>query len=362
MVGRIALSEFKSGWKGILFFSLLVIIISAGMPALFPTYRDSLLEELEGASNVSIEIPDNPDEMIELNWIPFENATTYFVLEDTRSSMVTADIIYSGTETGIFIDGDPTDGRYYAVMAVVDDPLDPILVGVATTFEAESPFDELLENPAFSAFTGGGNLSIFEVKGFVAFEFFSWWWMLSGLYIAYLSASIIASDIENKRIDIIFSAPISRRRYLIEKYLAIAGVASIILILAIFGLIAGLSGIDSLKDFPVETVSYSLISCFPFLLVIASFGTLTGAYFQKSRPAMGLTLSFVFVEFFLFAFGGFAKSLEWMKTISIFEYWNYSLMIQDNIFIIEDFLILLSASIIILVIGIRLFEKKDIPH
>jgi len=58
MVGRIAYMELRTGLKGLLIFGLLVIIVSAGMPLIFPTYRDSLTEELEGANKVNLELPD----------------------------------------------------------------------------------------------------------------------------------------------------------------------------------------------------------------------------------------------------------------------------------------------------------------
>ncbi|MDH5690536.1 MAG: hypothetical protein OEY81_03785 [Candidatus Bathyarchaeota archaeon] len=50
MTGRITYMELKTGMKGILIFSLLIIIVSAGMPLIYPTFRNSLTEELEGAT------------------------------------------------------------------------------------------------------------------------------------------------------------------------------------------------------------------------------------------------------------------------------------------------------------------------
>lgn len=361
MFGRMVYMELRTGWKGLLIFGLLVLIISAGIPFIFPTYRDSLIEELEGASKVDLELPEEQGGMISLSWEPLEAAKSYMVLEDNRSSMVMAKLKYIGNETSIAFEKDFEEKRYYAVMAVLDETSDPVLIGIATTEKDEDPFQELLKNPAYAGFTGGRNISMLEVKGFVSLEYFGWSWMLTGLFIAYLSVSVIASDFENKRMEVMLSAPISRRRYLLEKFSAISVIALFIVLVEIVGLTWGLASINALKDFSANAVFLSLIGSLPFLMVIAAVGMFTAVYFQRVRAGMGVTFAFVFAEFFLYTFGGFSKTLEWMKTISIFKYWDYFSVIIDDLFKAGDFTLLAVLAIALITISIQVFEKKDIP-
>jgi ABC-2 type transport system permease protein len=246
-------------------------------------------------------------------------------------------------------------------MAVLDETSDSVLIGIATTGKGEDPFEELLKNPVYAAFTGGRNTSMLEVKGFITFEFFSWWWMLAGLFIAYLSVSVVASDFENKRMDVVLSTSISRRRYLLEKVGAISVVALFTVLAAVAGLAGGLANIAALDEFSASVVFLSLIGCLPFLMVIAAVGTFTAVFFQKVRVGMGVTFAFAFAQYFLYTFGSFTKSLEWMKTISIFNYWDYSSVIIDNLFKAADFILLTVLAIVLLIISILVFEKKDIP-
>jgi ABC-2 type transport system permease protein len=361
MIGRIAYMELRTGLKGLLIFGLLVIIVSAGMPLIFPTYRDALTEELVGANKVNLELPNEQGGMITLSWEQHENATSYMVLEDNHSIMVTPKIKYMGENTSINFEKDFEEKRYYAVMAVLYQTPDPVLIGIATTEKGKDPFQELMQNPAYAGFTGGRNISMLEAKGFITLEFFSWWWMLAGLFIAYLSVSVIASDFENKRMDVMLSTPISRRRYLLEKFSAMSVIALFIVLVAIVGLAGGLANINALGEFSTEAVFLSLIGCLPFLMVIAAVGMLTAVLFQKVRVGMGITFAFVFTEFFLYTFGGFSKSLEWMKTISIFKYWDYSSVIIDDLFKAGDFVILAVLAFVLIIISIWVFEKKDIP-
>ncbi|UCF59346.1 MAG: ABC transporter permease subunit [Candidatus Bathyarchaeota archaeon] len=361
MFGRMVYMELRTGLKGLIIFSLLILIVSAGIPMIFPTYRDSLIEQLEGANKVDLELPDEEGGLITLSWEQLEAATSYMVLEDNRSSMLTAKLKYMVNETSITFEKDFEEKRYYAVMAVLGETSDPVLIGIASTEKGEDPFQELLKNPAYAGFTGGRNISMMEVKGFVALEYYSWTWMLTGLFIAYLAVSVIASDFENKRMDVMLSAPISRRRYLLEKFTAMGVIALLIVLAEIAGLIWGLVGINALNEFSANAVLLSLIGCLPFLMVIAAVGVFTAVFSQKVRTGMGITFAFVFAEFFLYTFGGFSKSLEWMKSISIFKYWDYFSVIFDDLFKAEDFILLAMLAIVILIIGMWVFEKKDIP-
>ncbi|MCZ2808742.1 MAG: ABC transporter permease subunit [Candidatus Bathyarchaeota archaeon] len=361
MIGRITYMELRTGLKGLLIFCLLVTIVSVGMPLIIPTFQESMTEELEGANKVNLELPSEEGGMIVLSWEPLENAISYIVLEDNRSSMVTAKIKYIGVETSITFEKDFEEKRYYAVTAETTETSDLVLIGIASTEEGEDPFQDLLNNPAYSGLTGGRSISMLEPKGFITLEFFSWWWMLAGLFIAYLSVSVIASDFENKRMDVMLSTPISRRRYLLEKFSAMSIIALFIILVAIGGLAGGLANINLLHEFTAETVFLSLIGCLPFLMVISAVGMLTAVLFQKVRVGMGITFAFVFAEFFLYTFGNFSKSLEWMKTVSIFNYWDYSSVIFDNLFKAGDFVILAAVAIVIIILSIWVFKKKDIP-
>ena len=360
MAGRIAYMELRTGWKGLLIFGILVVIISAGMARLFPAFKSSLTEELEGASKVNLELPDAPGGSITLSWESLENATGYLVLEDNRSSMLMAELKYMGKETSISFEKDFEEKRYYAVMAVLNETSDPLLIGIATTVKGD-PFQQLLENPIYASFTGGRSISMLEVKGFITLEFFSMWWMFAGMFIAYSSVSVIASDFEGKRMDVMFSTPISRRRYLVEKFGAVSTIALIMILVATAGLSIGLAGIGAIDELPTGVVFVSLISCLPFLMVIAAVGVLSAVVFQKTRAGIGITFAFVFAEFFFYAFGGYSKGLEWMKTISIFNYWDYSSVIIDGVFKAGDFVLLSALAALVIAISVWIFEKRDIP-
>jgi len=274
--------------------------------------------------------------------------------------MLTARIKYVGNKTSITFEKDFTEKRYYAVMAIVEGIPEPLLIDIATT-EQSDPFKELLENLVYKSFAGGRSISMLEVKGFITLEFFTLWTMLAGMFIAYLSVSIVAGDFENRNMDIWLSKPITRRRYLAEKFAAMIIISLIMSLTAALGLIVGLSSINSLNKLSAYATLISVITGLPILMVIAAVGTLSAVSFQKVRAGMGVTFGFVFAQLFLRTFGSFSKDLELMKAISVLTYWDYSAAIFDTVFKVSDFALITVVSLLIIAAAIWVFKKKDIP-
>ncbi|MBU7024724.1 MAG: ABC transporter permease subunit [Theionarchaea archaeon] len=356
MVNNVIFMEFRSGWKGFSIFAFLIFLISAGMPQLFPSYRDSLITELEGAQNVRLTIPEQGE--ITLSWEPVEGAS-YLVLQDTRSSMVTAQPIYNGEETQIMLPRNGEEDRYYAVMAVLDDT--QVLIGIATTAKMKDPLEDYMNSPLLTGFTGGRYVSMLEAKGFITMEFFSFWWIFVGLFIAYVSVSAITGDFEGKRMDLIFSTPISRERYILEKFTAMSVISLVIILVAATSLISSIAAMGLSSEFDSKTVISALIGCLPLLMVFAAFGMLTAVIFQKTRVGIGVSFAFVIGGFFLYTFGEYSDSLRWMKSLSIMNYWDYYSAVFDGVFKMGDFIGLFIAAFVLIGLAVLIFKKRDIP-
>lgn len=358
MVCSVVFMEFRSGWKGIFIFAFFILLLSYGMPQLYPSYRDSLIMELEGAENVHIKVPEKLGGDITLSWTPMEGAS-YLVLEDSRISMVTAEPVYAGNETSITFPKGFQEDHYYAVMGMVNDT--QVLIGIASTAKERDPLEEYMNNPMYTGFTGGRKISMLDAKGFITLEFFSFWWILAGLFIAYVSVTAITGDFEGKRMDLIFSTPISRRCYILEKFAAMSLVSLAMVLVAMAGLISGIASIGLSSEFDSHTVIKALLGSVPFFMVIAAFGVLAAVIFQKTRAGIGVAFAFVLAAFFLYTFGGYSESLEWMKLVSIMNYWDYYSVILDGVFRMGDFIGLFAVSFVVIVLAILIFERKDIP-
>jgi ABC-2 type transport system permease protein len=216
------------------------------------------------------------------------------------------------------------------------------------------------QNPYFQGLVGGRG-SLLDVRGYISAELILFWTIVVGMFVAYMSVSFVAGDFENRYMDIVLSKPVSRRLYLIEKFIAMTIISMILSIITAFGMIAGLSGIGSLDQLSAQTALLTFIGVIPVLMVIAALSILVSVVFRKVRTGMGVGFAFVFAQIFMRLFGTFSKDLELLKTLSIFQYWDYVSVLFDNVFKVVDFIGLTILSFLILVGSIFVFERSDIP-
>jgi ABC-type transport system involved in multi-copper enzyme maturation permease subunit len=364
MFGNTIWMELRTGWKGLVVISILVFITANGMAQIYPTFQDSLTEDLEGSDRVDLMIPEEGEGNLTISWEPIPNVNEYSVYENNQSSFfffITAVKIYNGTSSNISIPYNSTEIKYYAILANINGSEMDLLIGLDSTGEGANLFQELLDNPGYAGFTGGRDIDFSSIRGFLSLELFSWLWILVGMFMAYFSVSSVTSDFEKKRMDLIFSTPISREQYIIEKFLALSLISLIIVLVCAAGLMSGVAAIGETDQLDHATSFLSIFSMQTFLMIIAAFGIFLGMIFRGGKAGMGINIAFVFGSFILLTFSGLSSAMKWMKYISIIHYWDYNSMLLDGVFNIGYFFGLLIASLIIIVLAIYIFKNRDIP-
>ncbi|WP_455391936.1 ABC transporter permease [[Eubacterium] cellulosolvens] len=362
MIGRIFLMEFRIGWKGLLIFLFLVLLIAGGMPGIYPSFIESFESDLEGEENLQIVVPDEKGEDINLSWEPVENALQYTIVESNVSFIFPFIDIYSTNETNISIPYDFDEDRYYLVAAIVNVSGSPIVIGITTTAkDQKSALDEFLDNPMYQGLTGGRTISFSEIRGFISLEFYSWWVLLAGLFLAYISVSSLSSDFEGKRMDLFFSTSIKREQYLLEKFAALMAITLVIVLFAAGALASGIDSIGYSDEVDSYTIFLSLIGSLPMLLVIMAIGFLSAVQFKTTRVGMGIVFLFVMIEFILYTLSGMSPAYESAKYGTILYYWDYNSVLFDGLFNVGHFIGLFVVAGIILMLGVYLFKKEDIP-
>lgn len=360
--GTIIKMELKSGWKGLLIFSFLALLLTASMPQMYPMFKESFESHLEGEEFVNLTLPATTPGTAILSWTAIPTATSYTVYSSDLLVMIPSETLYTGTSTQYQFTYQGNQNTYYAISAELPGQ-GTALIGMASTNDTKNAFDAMLDNPVYSSFTGGYDIDITDPAGFLSMYAFSWWWFVGGIYIAFLAANLMTTDFETQRLDLLFSTPLSRRQYILEKFFALALIGLFIILLSVVGLLIGIASIPDLAaSLGAGEAFFSFFGAFPLLLTISATGILLGVFFKKGRIAIGANIGILVFEYLLYSFSGVAEALESLKYASIFYYWDYNKVLIEKGFNIGGFLILTVLSIILLGLAIFYFEKKDIPN
>ncbi|MFP4142434.1 MAG: ABC transporter permease [Thermoplasmata archaeon] len=353
-IGRTMWMELKNSWKSFLLFAVVVLLFVAGYVQTYPSFSEAFEEELEGSENVDVDLLKGEDgATVRLSWDGVEGTGEYSLLVGKNPNMMVPLDRVDNIENNSYDyflqyeDGEIPE-RYFAVVYEGGES-GRELVGFQTNFERTTAFEEIW------------GVDYGEIEGFLSILWSTWWVLLIGLYISYVSVKMISRDYEENRMDILLSKPISRKQYLLEKFSVISIYTLFLLTMVgwvLIGTVYYVGELDSVS--PVGLMLSSLLS-WPVFLVMISVSILTTVFLESSRKAMGISFLFVLIQYGINMVGDMTESLEYVKPYTIINYWDYEAALYGKALGYFDTNFLLCLTALLVVLALVLFEKKDIP-
>jgi len=352
-IGKTMLMELKNSWRGFVLFLLVVIILVGGFVYAYPSFREAFENDLEGSEKVGMEVLEGEVVKVRLSWEEFEHAENYSILVGESPNMMVPLDRVDGVENTYYdyvleFDGDEIPERYFAVVAVRSDG-ERELVGMETNFERTTAFQEIW------------GVDYGDIQGFLSILWSTWWVLLIGLYIGYISVSVITKDYEEDRMDVILSKPISRRQYLLEKFTVVSLYTLAVLVIIGSILIGSVYSVGELNSISYSALMVSTLLSWPVFLGIISLSVLAGVYLESSKKAVGISFIFILIQYGINMVGDLTEGLEYLKTYTVINYWDYESALYGEAVGYFDVFFLLILSALLVVSALVIFERKDIP-
>ena len=363
----------RQSWKGLLVFSSILLFITWGMSIVYPEFLGVQEENLSEAQGIRLEWQDEDAHVINLTWKAVPRAVNYTVLENNQSFDITTiialvgggganlsvSVAYMGTGTSLLKAIDANQTWYYTVLVNLDDG-NMTGTGVVTTKDiGKSIYEVLLENPSYSALTGGRDINIFSFAGFVDIELLSYWALMVGFYAAYVGVGAVSRDVERKTMDVLLSTPVSRRRLLLERGAAVAAMLLLLSLVGGIGVIIG--GHNAGVDVPGGAIMAAFIGCWPLLVVISSISMLLSVVMNDQKAAMGLSFAVVLVSYVLNYASFLTPGLKALRWATPMGYYDHTGLIVGDWSRWGDVGVLLATTAIIALLSTWLFQRKELP-
>ncbi|QLH79155.1 ABC transporter permease subunit [Halosimplex rubrum] len=204
-----------------------------------------------------------------------------------------------------------------------------------------------------------GIQSIGSIAGWLGGQIYTFLWLLGlGIYFAYASAGVIASDIESDRMDLLLSFPVSRSRLLAEKFAALL-LPLISLNVVVGGVTYGLVlAIGETID-PMHLALAHLLSI-PYLLVCAAIGLVLSVLVDRTAIAERAAIGLVFVLWLVESAVGAAEDFAWIQNLSPTHYYSPTPILLDGSYEPMDVGILIAVFLGLLLASQVLFQRRDI--
>lgn len=355
-LGKVMMMELKNRWKGLTIFSIVILLLIAGLIQAHPSIAEGFEDKLEGQDNIEINMEEEEGKItITLSWADWaedKEVDHYTVLMGRGPSFTTPlleeDVGEDETwQHTLLKENDEIPERYFGVVAHAEGERE--FVGMETSSEDENGIEDIW------------GIDISDIRGMISMLWGMWWFLLIGLYLGYVSVNSVSQDFEERRMDIIFSTPLSKRQYLMEKFSVLS--LYMLGLLAVSGLvmIAGVSSVGELDTVSSPALFLSSIFSLPVFMVIIAASILAAVYFEDSKKAVGFSFLIILVQYGINVVVDLGEAFEYLEPYTIISYWNHESILFDEIYHMGDFFLILILSLLIVLGALLIFERKDIP-
>lgn len=234
-----------------------------------------------------------------------------------------------------------------------------VYVGLFPSFADQlSNFQEVLDLPLYQAL--GISMATFE--GYAASTVTNLVPVILAIYAVINGTGTLAGEEDDGRLETIVALPIPRWQIVAVKAIALA--LALAVILAITSAAAGLTlaAISSQVDTTVTPLGmfWSLMAAWPLVLAFAMISLFLGAFSPSRRIAAALATVIIVVSFLGNNLAGMITSLDRIKGLFLFNYFEASAEALINGQRPADMLALILVALAAFALAVYFFQRRDI--
>jgi len=224
-----------------------------------------------------------------------------------------------------------------------------------------SQFREVMESgifPAQFAEFGGGD--IFTLPGSIALGLIHpIAIILTSVFSVGFSASAIAGERQRGTLEVALARPIARRTFYLTLLQAAFGFVAVTLAALLAGGVAGATFAGVLAEFPLRNVPLLWLNGFLLFASFAAIGLAASASFDRAAPALGISLGFVVLMYFLDVLGSLWPDAAMLQHYSLFHFFKAKAILLGAAALLDD--AILAAVIAAAVVwALLVFPRRDL--
>ncbi|MFC4439302.1 MULTISPECIES: ABC transporter permease [Natrialbaceae] len=204
----------------------------------------------------------------------------------------------------------------------------------------------------------GDVTTLTTIEGYLVSQLYQFAWViLLGIYFAYAAGSTVAGEVERGRADMLLSLPITRARFVVEKFLAFVPAIVALNAVTFAGIYAGIVLVDESIDL-ADIVAVHGVSVL-YLLACAGVGLLASVSFDSIRRAQVVGAGVVFGTFLLDSIT-YDTDYEWIGALSVSRYFDPAEILVAGDLEWTGVLVLAAVTVGLVAASAIVFERKDI--
>ena len=204
-----------------------------------------------------------------------------------------------------------------------------------------------------------GNLTPEAFIGFAALLYGN---IIMAVYAVMAGLSIIANEEDEGSINVLLSLPIPRWQVIVEKFLAFGLLIVCIPIIQYMGFVFGRMATPEIVVVNMNKLMMGVANEIPAGLSIMAATVFFSSIFSRKAISTGVSAGFVLVSYVMFVMGNMVQDDSPAKILGNLSIWTYfdSQMVMRDGLQIANVALLLGLAIVLLLISVFAFERRDI--
>jgi len=180
-----------------------------------------------------------------------------------------------------------------------------------------------------------------------------------GIFAVGASATAVAGERARGTLEVLLARPISR----LSLYASILG-ALLVAVLTVFGAIiggmVGGSAIQGLTDeLDLGQLPIVVLNGFGLWAAFTTFGLAASVSFDRPGPAIGLSLAYLLINYFLEILGSLWTDAAWTQDYSLFHHFNPGAILSGEA-VLTDLVIVFGAAVVPVIYALIVFPRRDL--
>jgi ABC-2 type transport system permease protein len=180
-----------------------------------------------------------------------------------------------------------------------------------------------------------------------------------GIFAVGASSTAVAGERARGTLEVLLARPLSRR-VVYWSLLAALLLTVLIVLMAILGGMVGSSAVVGLSDeLDMGQLPLVLLNGFGLWAAFTTFGLAASVTFDRPGPAIGLTLAWLLIHYFLEILGSLWTDAAWTQEYSLLHHFNPGEILVGELDPI-DLVIVFAAAVIPIVYALIVFPRRDL--
>ena len=180
-----------------------------------------------------------------------------------------------------------------------------------------------------------------------------------GIFAVGATATAIAGERQRGTLEVLLSRPVSRTTVYLTVLIGLLAVVAVVLLALLAGFVTGAAIQNILDELPLEQMPMVFLNGFLLWGAFATFGLAASVSFDRPGPAIGLSLAYLILNYFLEILGSLWQDVEWTQEYSLFHHFQPTEILAGDLDPI-DLVILGAAFLIPIVYALVVFPRRDL--